>query len=303
MKLKANGIDIEVEDSGGDGPAVLLLMGLGMQLVAWPRSFVQGFTDAGYRVIRHDNRDIGLSRHFDELGEPNLLWSMLKTRLGLDLRAPYTLKDMARDSLGVLDALHVRDAHVIGVSMGGMIAQRVALLAPGRCRSLTSIMSSSGAPGLPGPRPEVVRALLSRPRSAAPRHLIEHAMALYQLIGSPSFPHDDAELRARVIEAGKRSYNPAGVRRQMLAIAADTRRCRELHSVEAPTLVLHGRDDPLVPFACGEDTARRIPGARLEAIAGMGHDLPPGLIGRLLELILPHLAAADASGGNRRQVA
>lgn len=303
MKIKANGIEIEVEDTGGDGPAVLLIMGLGMQLVGWPPAFVQALADAGFRVIRHDNRDIGLSRHFSELGVPNLVWALTKARLGLALHAPYTLADMARDSAGVLDALDVRKAHVIGASMGGMIAQRVALLAPARCSSLTSIMSSSGAPGLPSPRPEVLRALLSRPRSAAPPHLIEHAMALFRLIGSPGFPTADAELRERVLAAARRSYNPAGVSRQMLAIAADTSRYKELKSIRTPTLVLHGKADPLVPFACGEDTARRIPLARLVAIDGMGHDLAPGLIPRLVERVVPHLAAASSPQRDAQQAA
>jgi pimeloyl-ACP methyl ester carboxylesterase len=168
MKVRANGIDIEVEDTGADGsqagrPVVLLIMGLGMQLIAWPPALVQALVDAGFRVIRHDNRDIGLSQHFDHLGTPNVLWESVKLRLGLGVRAPYSLHDMAQDALGVLDALDVPRAHVVGVSMGGMIAQRVALARTGtRCLSLTSIMSTSGARGLPQPRAHVVRALLGR---------------------------------------------------------------------------------------------------------------------------------------------
>ena len=173
MKIRANGIDIEVEDTGADGsqqgrPVVLLIMGLGMQLVAWPPALVQALVDAGYRVLRHDNRDIGLSQHFDQLGKPNVLWASVKLKLGFTPYAPYSVHDMALDALGVLDALNIAQAHVVGVSMGGMIAQRVALAAPDRVLSLSSIMSSSGARGLPEAKPAVIRALLRRPAARCP---------------------------------------------------------------------------------------------------------------------------------------
>ena len=297
MKIRANGIQIEVEDSGADGtqnerPAVLLIMGLGMQLIAWPPALVQALVDAGYRVIRHDNRDIGLSQHFDHLGQPNLLWQGLKHRLGFTPRSPYSLRDMAADAIGVLDALQLRQAHVVGVSMGGMIAQRVALAAPARVASLTSIMSSSGARDLPQARPEVLRAMLSRPASAAPADVAEHYVKLFRTIGSPGFPVSEDELRERVLQGIRRSFHPVGSLRQMLAIVADVTRAAELARVISPTLVLHGRADPLVPFACGEDTARRIPGAKLVGVDGMGHDLAPGVVQRLLGPLLPHLNAA-----------
>ncbi len=295
MQIKANGISIEVEDSGGSGPAVLLVMGLGMQLVAWPQGFVQALVEAGFRVIRHDNRDVGLSAHFDELGVPNLMWALTQARLGFTPRAPYQLADMAHDAIGVLDALGVEQAHVLGVSMGGMIAQRVALAAPQRVRSLTSIMSSSGARGLPNPRPEVLRALLARPKNDTPAARLEHAMALLRLIGSPGFATTDEELKRSVLAAAARGVNRAGVARQLLAIGADTRRAAALQRISAPTLVLHGKADPLVPFACGADTARRIPGAKLVAIDDMGHDLAPGLLPLLLAPLLDHLVAASKS--------
>ncbi|MDB5965469.1 MAG: alpha/beta hydrolase fold protein [Polaromonas sp.] len=195
----------------------------------------------------------------------------------------------------MLDALHIDAAHVVGVSMGGMIAQRLALLAPRRVLSLTSVMSSSGARGLPGPKPEVTRALLSRPSGKGLEAAIEHSVRLFKVIGSkgaaPGFSMDDADLRQQVTEATRRNYHPAGVARQMLAVVADTQRAAALHGVTVPTLVVHGKDDPLVPFACGEDTARRIPGAVLEAIDGMGHDLPPAVVQKLLGLVLAHLAS------------
>ena len=294
MKIKANGIDIEIEDTGPDAsgqprPAVLLIMGLGMQLVAWPPAMVQALLDAGFRVIRMDNRDIGLSQKFDHLGKPNLVWESIKYKLGLTVKSPYSLHDMAADALAVLDALKVDKAHVVGVSMGGMIAQRVALAAPARVLSLTSIMSSSGARGLPQAEPRVMRVLLSRPASSDSASVINHYVRLFKAIGSPGFPLDDAELRERIALGVKRGFHPDGVLRQMMAIVADSRRAAELAGLRVPTLVVHGKADPLVPFACGEDTARRIPGASLVGIDGMGHDLPSGVVERVLAPLIPHL--------------
>ncbi len=296
MRVKANGIAIEVEDTGADGsqaqrPVVLLVMGLGMQLVAWPASFVQALVEQGFRVVRFDNRDIGLSQHFDELGVPNILWESFKHRVGLQVRAPYGVHDMAVDAVGVLDALGIAQAHVVGVSMGGMVAQRMALAAPGRVLSLASIMSSSGARHLPGPRPHVLRAMFSRPRGRGEQAVVDHYVKLFRAIGSPGYPLDEAALRERILIATRRSFHPAGTLRQMTAIAADDRRADELPRITARTLVLHGKDDPLVPLACGQDTARRIPGAGFIGIEGMGHDLPPGVVERLLEPLVPHLQA------------
>jgi len=297
MKVHGNGIAIEVEDSGADGsqsqrPVVLLVMGLGMQLIAWPPAFVRALVDAGFRVVRMDNRDIGLSQHFDHLGAPNLMWQSLKRKLGLRVRAPYSLQDMAADAIGVLDAMRIRQAHIVGVSMGGMIAQRVALTAPQRLLSLTSVMSSSGARHLPGPQPHVLRALLSRPADRSEPAIIEHTVGLFKLIGSPGFPLDDKTLREGVLASIRRSFHPVGTLRQMVAVVADRDRADLLPAIETPTLVVHGRDDPLVPYACGVDTARRIAGSRLVGVAGMGHDLPPGVIERVLEPLLPHLESA-----------
>ena len=295
MKIKANGIGIEVEDTGpgkgGKRPAVLLIMGLGMQLVAWPPALVRALVDAGYRVIRHDNRDIGLSQHFDHLGVPNMVWAGLKFKLGLPVASPYSLKDMAADSIGVLDALGVDKAHIVGVSMGGMIAQRVALAAPQRVASLTSIMSSSGARGLPQATPKVMRAMFRRPASSAVQDIVAHYVRLYKAIGSPGFPISEAEMADRILKGITRNFHPAGTTRQVLAIVADGSRAAELARIAKPTLVLHGRADPLVPFPCGEDTARRIPGAKLVGIDGMGHDLAPGVVERLLAPLFPFLHA------------
>ena len=292
MKVRANGLAIEVEDTGpaGDGLPVLLVMGLGMQLTAWPDEFVAALAGAGHRVIRFDNRDIGLSARLDHLGTPNLLWEGMKMRVGLPVRAPYTLADMAADGFGVLDALGIAQAHVVGASMGGMIAQRMALAQPRRVLSLTSIMSSSGARHLPGPRPHVLQVLFSRPKDFSEPTVLAHYVRLFQAIGSPGYPSEPAQLRQNILQAVRRGgYRPAGSARQMAAIAADTGRAAELHRIAVPTLVVHGVDDPLVPIACGEDTARRIPGAALVRVPGMGHDLPPGVVDRILEPLVPHL--------------
>lgn len=297
MKIRSNNIDIEVEDThpadATGRPVVLLIMGLGMQLIAWPPAMVQGLVDAGFRVVRFDNRDAGLSQKFAHLGNPNLLWEGLKYRLRIGITPRYSLKDMAADALGVLDALHIEKAHVVGVSMGGMVAQRLALLAPKRLSSLASIMSTSGARGLPEASPAVTRVLLKRPGKGLDA-AIDHTVKLLQAIGSPGFPTPQPELREKVAAAAARSFYPPGITRQMVAIVADTTRAAELENITAPSIVIHGRADPLVPFPGGEDTARRIPGAALHCIDGMGHDLPPGVVDRILAVLIPHLKAADA---------
>ena len=296
MKIRANNIDIEVVDSSPEAthlPVVLLIMGLGMQLIAWPPGLVRELMNAGFRVIRFDNRDSGLSQKFDTLGMPNLIWQGLKYKLGLSIKPPYSVHDMALDALGVLDALQIDKAHMLGVSMGGMVAQRAVLLAPERALSLTSIMSSSGARGLPAATPAVTRQLLSRPAGKGKQAAIDHSVKLFKAIGSPGFPMDDAFLRECVTVATERSFNPPGIARQMVAIVADSTRAAALAKVAVPTLVLHGKADPLVPFACGEDTAKRIPGARLVAIDGMGHDLPPGVVAHLLAHMVPHFKATN----------
>ena len=295
MKIKANGIDIEVEDTGGTGPVVVLIMGLGMQLVAWPLQLVDALVAAGYRVIRHDNRDIGLSQKFDDKGVPNLLWESIKLKLGVTLRPPYSLNDMALDTVGVIDTLGIAQAHIVGASMGGMIAQRVALAAPQRVLSLTSIMSTSGAKGLPTPKPAIIRALMASPKGREREAIMKHYVELLRVIGSPAYPMEESQVRERIMAGLNRSYAPMGTLRQMVAIAADTGRAKELATITTPTLVLHGKADPLVPFACGQDTAQRITGARLFGIDGMGHDLPPEVIDLMLPTMLEHLHTSNGT--------
>jgi len=295
MKVTANGLQIEVDDTGGEGrPVILLIMGLGMQLVAWPNGFVQRLVEAGFRVVRHDNRDIGLSQGFDHAGTGNVVWQTIRHRLGLKVRSAYTLQDMALDSLGVLDALGIARAHIVGASMGGMIAQRIAAFAPQRSTSLVSIMSSSGARGLPGPRREVTAMLMRRPLGKSEAELVAHSIRLLRLIQSPAYPQTDQELAERLTFSMRRSYHPAGLMRQMLAIGADDERPQVLPRIQCPALVLHGDADALVPMACGEDTARRIPGSRFVSVPGMGHDLPPEVCAILANHIAPFAHAAEA---------
>jgi pimeloyl-ACP methyl ester carboxylesterase len=290
MKFEANGIQMEVEQHGSpEHPAVMLIMGLGMQLVAWPPTVIEPLLSAGYRVITLDNRDIGLSQHFDHAGRPNLLWASVKRKMGWKIDSPYTLQDMARDAVGVLDALNIDKAHIVGASMGGMIAQHLAALFPERMLSLTSIMSSSGAPGLPEAKLAVIRALLSRPKSQRVEDIVAHYVKLFAVIGSPAFPVEPQVLRDRIRFGIERSYHPEGTMRQMLAIAADSQRHLALERIQARTLVLHGLSDVLVPPEHGRDSAYRISGSRFIGIEGMGHDLAPGAVAQWIGALITHL--------------
>lgn len=279
MQISANGIALEVEDHGpANGEPLILVMGLGMQLVAWHPDFVAMLVARGFRVIRFDNRDIGLSQRFDHLGVPNLALDSLKYAVGMTVNAPYTVATMADDTAGLLDALGLSSAHICGASMGGMIAQQLAVRHPRRVKSLTLIMTSSGSRRLPGPTLKVRSALISRPKDAGNvQSVIEHYVKLYKLIGSPGYPADDAYLHERLGQSVRRSYRPQGTARQMVAIAADGNRSPLLGAIEVPTQIIHGQHDPLVPVAAGHDLAARIPGARIDVIGGMGHDLPEPL--------------------------
>jgi pimeloyl-ACP methyl ester carboxylesterase len=294
MQIAANGIALEVEDHGSPaGEPLLLVMGLGMQLLAWPDGFVDALVERGFRVIRFDNRDIGLSTSFDSLGLPNLTLDSIRYWVGMKVRSPYSLADMAADSVGVLDALGIARAHVCGASMGGMIAQHMAATHPDRLRSLTLMMTTSGARNLPGPSLKVRAALISRPKN--PRELssiVEHYVELYGLIGSPAFPVSRDELRERFARSVTRSYRPAGTARQMVAIAADGDRSSLLGAIRIPTQVIHGLADPLVPVAAGRDLGARIPAAALDLVDGMGHDLPQELWPRFVAGIAAAAARA-----------
>ena len=296
MKISANGLEIEVDDQGPPGAEpLLLIMGLGMQLVAWPQELVDALVERGFRVIRFDNRDAGLSHSFDQHGTPNLVAAMLRHTLRLSVPSPYQLRDMANDALGVLDALGVRRAHVCGASMGGMVAQHLAAAHPTRVKSLTLIMTTSGARSLPQPRMAVRQALLKRPRSAAADDVVAHLEHLLHLIGSPGYRPDAALLRQRLQASVQRAWRPAGTARQLVAIAADGDRSALLGRISAPTHVIHGADDPLVPPAAGHDLARKIHGATLDMVPGMGHDLPLALLPRLADGMAMVARSADSA--------
>ena len=284
MRVVANGIGIEVDDQGlHSGEPLVLIMGLGMQLIGWPQELVQMLVSRGFRVIRLDNRDAGLSQGFDHLGTPNLAVEALRYMLHLPVRSAYRLADMAADTLGVMDALGIASAHVCGASMGGMIAQHLAAQHPQRVKSLTLMMTTTGSRRLPQPSLRVRGALLSRPDSNSPAALVAHLERLLGVIGSPAYPPERQRLQQRLEETVRRAFRPAGTARQIAAIAADGDRSARVAQIQTRTLVIHGDADPLVPVAAGHDLVRRIRGARGDFIPGMGHDLPLQLLERYAE--------------------
>ena len=285
-----NGITLEYETHGDPAnPVLLLIMGLGAQLTLWPIELVEALVARGYYVIRHDNRDIGLSTKFIESGVPDMQSVVMALMTGKKPDVPYTLSDMAADAMAVLDAAGVRKAHIVGASMGGMIAQLVAVEHPGRVLSLTSIMSSTGNPMLPPAKPEAMAALMAPiAPDAELATILERGTMISKAIGSPGYPADPARLSANVERDYKRSFHPTGAARQMAAIVADGDRRARLKNVTAPTLVIHGADDPLVPVEGGRDTTEAIPGAKILEIPGMGHDLPLALVETIAEAIAGH---------------
>jgi len=284
VRVSVRGVGIEVDDQGpASADPLLLIMGLGMQLTAWPDELVQLLVSRGFRVIRFDNRDIGLSQSFDDHGVPNLLLAMLRHTMHLPVPSAYSLRDMADDAIGVLDALNLPRAHVCGASMGGMIAQHIAAAHPARVKSLTLMMTTTGARRLPQPRLEVRRAMVARPDGHGPEAVARHLQGLLELIGSPAYRDDPARVQARLLASVQRSYRPAGTARQLLAIAADGDRTPLLARIAVPTRIIHGEADPLIPVAAGHDLVRRIGGAQGDFIAGMGHDLPSQLLERFAD--------------------
>jgi len=292
--IRANNIDIYYEENGpADAPVILLVMGLGAQMIAWPDEFIHGLVSKGFRVIHYDNRDVGLSQWMDGAKTPNLAWTMLKARFGLPVRVPYTLTDMAADGIGLLDALGIDKAHVAGASMGGMIVQLMAANHRERLLSMTSIMSSSGKPGLPGARADIQKSfMVKRPPDASREEAVAFGTELVRSFSYPDPARPEnahAEMTAKAFDRG---YYPVGTRRQLLAIIADGSRVERLKKITTPTLVVHGGADPLVPKEGSEDIARHIPGARLEIIDEMAHDLPPSQVGRMVDLIAGHAKQA-----------
>lgn len=295
MRATTNGIELEYESIGDPGgPAVLLIMGLGTQMTRWPQALLDTLVDRGFRVIRFDNRDVGLSTRFDDAGIPDMAGLMQAMLAGETPDVAYRLTDMAEDAVGLLDALGIERAHIVGASMGGMIAQLIAALHPDHVLSLTSIMSSSGNPALPRASDKAL-ALLASPLPAGSGRdaVIERAVYAGEVLGSPGYRLDPEARRAAALLDYERAYYPAGAARQTAAIFAAGDRRELLRAITAPTMVIHGADDPLVPVEAGRDTAANIPGAELIEIAGMGHDVPDPLVGRIADAIVAVAARAS----------
>lgn len=283
--LQSNGLRMAYEEFGDPAdPAILLVAGLYNQLVRWPLKFCELLVANGFRVIRFDNRDIGLTDKMDGVRAPSFFRLALKHYLRIPISAPYSLDDMADDTVGVLDALNIQQAHIVGMSMGGMISQLVTGKYPHRILSLTSIMSTSGERGKGVASAKVSAAMLqpvTKERSA-----LDNAVNIWQLIGSPAYPMSDDDVRTLIKAEHKRSSNPAGYMRQIAAIRNAPGRAKLLRAITAPVLIIHGNQDLLVPVSGGIDTAKHIAHAQLELFEGMGHTLPAELLPRFVELIV-----------------
>jgi pimeloyl-ACP methyl ester carboxylesterase len=275
-KVEANGIQIEYETFGKpDSKPLLLIMGFAGQLILWDDKLCEQLAQQGHYVIRFDNRDVGLSSKIEEAGVPDIMKTIESLMQGEAVNPPYTIEDMADDTVGLLDALGIEKAHVCGISMGGMIGQTIAVNYPQRITSLISIYSSMGDPKDPPPQPEAFQALIA-PLPEGRREIIEHAVNVFRVIAGPGFSFDEEWQRKIVTQAYDRSHYPQGLIRQFVAILSQKNRKPALASISLPTLVIHGTDDPLVPLECGKNTAATIPHAELLIIDGMGHDLPHG---------------------------
>jgi len=292
MRTSANGIEIEYETFGPtSGDPLLLVMGLGAQLTLWDDEFCQMLADTGFFAIRYDNRDIGLSSYFDHAGPPDMMKLMMARAQGDPVQTAYTLDDMADDAAGLLDALSIDRAHVVGASMGGMIAQTIAIRHGARVKSLVSVMSTTGSPDAEPAKPDVMAALM-RPPAGSREAQIEQSIDLNRTIGSPGFARDEQRTRERIARDYDRAFHPEGTQRQMAAIVTADSRMDALGQLRMPTLVIHGDADVLVPPSNGQQTARAIPGAELMMIEGMGHDFPPEIFERVTKAIADNAAKA-----------
>jgi pimeloyl-ACP methyl ester carboxylesterase len=289
---RANGIDICYEIFGdADAEPMMLIMGLGAQMVLWDDAFCERLAACGFRVIRFDNRDIGQSSQLSG-GKRLTPFELLKLRfLKIPVAAPYKLRDMAEDTIALMDVLGIRSAHLVGASMGGMIAQEIAIIFPERVRSLTSIMSTTGNPKVPPPTREAAAMLMAPPPKTRDEYIARFAQT-WKILRVGSFPEDEALDRSRAERTYARGLNPAGVGRQLRAILASGSRKPRLHNVKAPTLVIHGTVDPLVHPMGGRDTAASIPGAKLLMIEGMGHAIPVPMWPQIIDAIDQHAHGA-----------
>ncbi len=294
-KVTVNNTEIAYEFSGSkDNPVLLLIHGLASPLTAWPESLVAQLVAEGFCVLRFDNRDVGQSQKLDTLGTPNLVRNWLKSKFFLPVSSPYSLNDMMADAESLLDALGIEEAHVVGASMGGMIAQLLAIHAPKKVKTLTSIMSTTGSRKVPGPTKPVTKHLMTRPAESTAEAILAHNLKTWALIGSPAYVTPESEQRDYIKGIIERGLSGPGAARQSAAIMAASNRAKGLKTLTMPSLVIHGDADPLVNVAGGYDTAKAIPKARLEIIPGMGHDFPPQLHETIAQLICGHARACES---------
>ena len=283
----ANGITLEYDTFGtATNPPVLLIMGLGAQMTLWDPQFCDAIAQRGFFVIRFDNRDVGLSTWFDDAGTVDV-----RDVISGKVAAPYSLSDMAADAAGLLDALGIPAAHIVGASMGGMIAQTFAIEHPDKTLTLTSIMSTTGNREVGQPSPEALSALLG-PVPTSKVEAIERGVAVSRVIGSPGFEFNEARIKERAASDFDRAFHPAGMARQLAAINVQPDRTTGLGTVTAPTLVIHGADDPLVTPSGGQATADAVTGSTLKMIPGMGHDLPEPLWGEIVDSLVQNFSRA-----------
>ena len=292
-QIKANGVHLEYDERGPkDGAPILMIMGFGSQMTSWPDEFPQGLADAGLRVIRFDNRDVGLSQKWHGV-LPDMQAAQAALAAGKKPDVPYALADMAADAAALLDELGINSAHILGASMGGMIAQLVALDHPAKARSLISVFSTTSDPSLPRSTPEAMAALMGKPADDKRATVIAHALKGRRSFASTAYPFDEKRLGELVGESYDRSYYPEGSARHWSAIMVSPPRTERLKKLAVPTLVLHGTADTLIPCEAGRHTAKCIPGAKYREIEGWGHDLPLGVLPVLLSEILPFVANVE----------
>jgi pimeloyl-ACP methyl ester carboxylesterase len=287
MQIQSNGLQLEIQvDGPEDGVPLLLIAGIGQQLIDWPDLLIAHLLDSGFRIIRFDHRDVGYSQNLKELGVPSIPMEFMKSMIGLGVNAPYKLSDMAADAKGILDALGIAQAHILGWSMGGMIVQRFALAYPQSTLSMTCIMTSSGVAKT---RADILNLMRTGPSNNTFEAKLAYAMRINQMIMSPAYPEPEERMRARLTRSIERSLNAkasgTGTQRQTLAILQDAGRAREIHQIRVPTLVLHGNQDPMVGVSGGRDIASKIAGAKFVEFDGMGHDYPHELIPEMVREI------------------
>lgn len=290
----SSGINLNYQDTGDKkAPTIILIMGLGAQMTIWPEELYHGLVEKGFRVIRFDNRDVGKSSQLNDMGNPSLVKTWLSHKLPLRSKAPYNLEDMAQDVLELMAALNIKKAHLVGASMGGMIAQILAAKHKKKVLSLTSIMSTTSSPELSKSNIKIMLKLAKRPNRFSREAAIRYNIKMNRLIGSPAYPTDEITLRQQATQSFERGYNPAGFKRQLVAITASGDRSPLMKKIKAPTLVIHGSDDPIIPLAGGLSTAESIKKAKLKVINGMGHDFPISLMPQMTKWISKHVKKSE----------